>query len=137
MRAINKGLIDSLKEPDASVAAVAKREPLIKTGVERERFDATLQDEMNHPEIAKIGLGNADPERLKKSIDILVEANGSAAHADGRGNLHAGLPAAGRRSAEEAVLTASCCPLPQSERARMRTLQDARTTGKHDEWTCN
>ena len=31
---------------------------------------------MNHPEIAKIGLGNVDPERLKKSIDILVEANG-------------------------------------------------------------
>ncbi len=76
VRAINKGLGDSLKEPDASVAAVAKREPLIKSGVERERFDATLQDEMNHPEIAKIGLGNADPERLKKSIDILVEANG-------------------------------------------------------------
>jgi NitT/TauT family transport system substrate-binding protein len=76
VRAINKGLIDSLKEPDASVASVAKREPLIKTGVERERFDATLQDEMNHPEIAKIGLGNADPERLKKSIDIMVEANG-------------------------------------------------------------
>ena len=76
VRAINKGLVDSLKEPDASVAAVAKREPLIKSGVERERFDATLQDEMNHPEIAKIGLGNADPERLKKSIDILVEANG-------------------------------------------------------------
>lgn len=75
IRAINKGLIDSIKEPDASVAAVAKREPLIKTPVERERFDATLKDEMNHPEIAKIGLGNVDIERLKKSIDILVEAN--------------------------------------------------------------
>ena len=76
LRALNKGLQDSLKDPNAAVAAVAKREPLIKTPVERERFDATLQDEMNHPEIAKIGLGNADPERLKKSIDILVEANG-------------------------------------------------------------
>ncbi len=75
VRAINKGLVDSIKEPDASVAAVAKREPLIKTPVERERFDATLKDEMNHPEIAKIGLGNVDIERLKKSIDILVEAN--------------------------------------------------------------
>ena len=30
---------------------------------------------MNHPEIAKIGLGNIDMARLKKSIDILVEAN--------------------------------------------------------------
>jgi NitT/TauT family transport system substrate-binding protein len=75
IKAINKGLQDSLKEPDAAVAAVAKREPLIKTPVERERFDATLQDEMNHPEIAKIGLGNVDTARLKKSIDILVEAN--------------------------------------------------------------
>jgi NitT/TauT family transport system substrate-binding protein len=76
VRAINRGLIDSLKDLDASVAAVAKREPLIKVAVEKERFVQTLKDEMNHPEIAKIGLGNVDPERLKKSIDILVEANG-------------------------------------------------------------
>jgi NitT/TauT family transport system substrate-binding protein len=73
--AINKGLIDSLKDPDAAVAAVAKREPLIKPVVERERLDATVKDEMNHPEIAKIGLGNVDIDRLKKSIDILVDAN--------------------------------------------------------------
>jgi len=75
VRAINKGLIDSLKDLDGSVAAVAKREPLIKPVVERERFDATLKEEMNHPEIAKIGLGNVDPVRLKKSIDILVDAS--------------------------------------------------------------
>jgi NitT/TauT family transport system substrate-binding protein len=75
VRAINKGLIDSLKDIDAAVAAVARREPLIKVPVERDRFIATLQSEMNHPEIAKIGLGNVDPERLKKSIDILVDAS--------------------------------------------------------------
>src|SRR3981189_2674214 len=75
VRAINKGLADSLKDIDASAAAVAKREPLIKVPVERERFVQTLKDEMNHPEIAKIGLGNVDTARLKKSIDILVDAN--------------------------------------------------------------
>jgi NitT/TauT family transport system substrate-binding protein len=73
--AINHGLEDTLKDPDAAVAAVAKREPLINTKVERERLDATLADEMNHPEIAKIGLGNVDMDRLKRSIDILVEAD--------------------------------------------------------------
>jgi NitT/TauT family transport system substrate-binding protein len=73
--AINHGLEDALKDPDAAIAAVAKREPLIKPSVERERFDATLKDEMNHPEIAKLGLGNVDKERLKKSIAILVDAN--------------------------------------------------------------
>jgi NitT/TauT family transport system substrate-binding protein len=75
VRAINRGVVDSLKDIDAAVAAVAKREPLIKIPVERERFEATLKDEMNHPEIAQIGLGNIDPARLKRSIDILVEAN--------------------------------------------------------------
>ena len=43
--------------------------------VERERLDATLKDEMNHPEIAKLGVGNVDPARLKRSIDILVDAD--------------------------------------------------------------
>jgi NitT/TauT family transport system substrate-binding protein len=75
VRAINKGLVDSLKDIDGAVAAVAKREPLIKVPVEKERFVQTLKDEMNHPEIATIGLGNVNPERLKKSIDILVDAN--------------------------------------------------------------
>jgi NitT/TauT family transport system substrate-binding protein len=74
LRALNKGMQDSIKEPEASVAAVAKREPLINSKLERERFDATFADEMNHPEIKKIGLGSVDEERLKRSIDIMVDA---------------------------------------------------------------
>jgi NitT/TauT family transport system substrate-binding protein len=76
VRALNKGVIDSLKDPKMAVATVVKREPLIKFDIEMERMVATLQDEMNHPEIAKIGLGNVDDARLKRSIDIVVEANG-------------------------------------------------------------
>ncbi len=30
---------------------------------------------MNHPEIATLGLGNIDPERFRKAIDIVVKAN--------------------------------------------------------------
>ncbi len=74
LRALNKGMQDSIKDPEASVAAVAKREPLINGKLERERFDTTFADEMNHPEIKKIGLGNLDEARLKKSIDIMVDA---------------------------------------------------------------
>ncbi len=74
LRALNKGMQDSIKDPEASVAAVAKREPLINSKLERERFDATFADEMNHPEIKKIGLGSVDEERLKRSIDIMVDA---------------------------------------------------------------
>jgi NitT/TauT family transport system substrate-binding protein len=72
VRAINEGLIAALKDPDAAVAAVARREPLIKVDVERARFDATLRAEMNHPEIAAVGLGNVDPERMKRAIATMV-----------------------------------------------------------------
>ena len=75
LRAINKAIVDSIADPKASVAAVLKREPLIKMDVELERFDATIKDEMNHPELAKIGLGDVDDARLKTSIDILVDAD--------------------------------------------------------------
>jgi NitT/TauT family transport system substrate-binding protein len=75
LRAINKAVVDSIADPKASVAAVAKREPLIKLDIELERFDATIKEEMNHPELAKLGLGDVDDARLKTSIDILVDAN--------------------------------------------------------------
>ncbi len=106
VRAINKGVLDTLKDPDAAVAAVAKREALIKIPVERERLDATLKDEMNHPEIAKIGLGNVDMARLKKSIDILVDANALPRTPSVDEIFTPALPAAGGRPAEEAVLRA-------------------------------
>jgi len=75
LRAINKAIIDSIKDPKASVEAVLKREPLIKMDVELERFDATIREEMNHPELATLGLGDIDDARMKKAIDILVDAN--------------------------------------------------------------
>jgi NitT/TauT family transport system substrate-binding protein len=75
LRALNKAIVDSVKDPKASVEAVLKREPLIKMDIELERMDATIREEMNHPEIARIGLGDIDDARMKKSIDILVDAN--------------------------------------------------------------
>lgn len=74
--AINKGVADTLMDLDAAVDSVAAREPLINKVVEKERLIATLQDEMNHPELATTGLGAVDPARFKTSIDLVVEADG-------------------------------------------------------------
>ena len=75
VRAINRGTQDMLREPDAAIAALLRKEPLINARVERERLAATVQDEMNHPEIGRIGLGDVTDERLARSIDILAEAD--------------------------------------------------------------
>ncbi|SEA32920.1 ABC transporter substrate-binding protein [Rubrimonas cliftonensis] len=74
--AIDRGIRDTLADPDAAIDAVARREALIDKRVEKLRLMATLSDEMGHPEIAEFGLGMPDPERLKKAIDIVVKANG-------------------------------------------------------------
>jgi NitT/TauT family transport system substrate-binding protein len=63
-----KALTHGIKE------AVAKREPLIKPDIELARLNATFADEMNAPEIARIGHGDISDERMAKAIDILVSA---------------------------------------------------------------
>jgi NitT/TauT family transport system substrate-binding protein len=75
VEAFNRGLADTLADPEAAIEAVARREPLINKEVELERLLATLGDEMNHPEIAEHGLGNVDPARFARAIDIVVEAD--------------------------------------------------------------
>jgi len=89
VRAINRGLIDSLKDIDASVAAVAKREPLIKVPVEKDRFIATLQSEMNRLfntffDTPPTG-GNGGPRRFIPSMDLVVvrQSSGGRRFSDG------------------------------------------------------
>ncbi|MET0969800.1 MAG: ABC transporter substrate-binding protein [Tardiphaga sp.] len=74
LKALNRGVKDAMADPKAAIASVAKREPLIKPDLELARFQATLVDDMGHPEVAKIGLGDIDEERMAKSIDIMVKA---------------------------------------------------------------
>lgn len=74
--AINQGVADTLKDLDGAIDSVYEREPLINKEIEKERLIATLQDEMNHPELATTGLGNVDLARFKAAIDIVVNANG-------------------------------------------------------------
>lgn len=64
-----------IANPDAGIDAVMKREPLLKREVEKERLLATLRNDMNHPEVARIGLGDVDDKRLARGIEILVDAN--------------------------------------------------------------
>jgi len=76
VRAINRGLVDTIADHDAAIASVSRREPLIDAEVEKARMIATLEDEMNHPEVATYGIGDVDPERFARAIALVVEANG-------------------------------------------------------------
>ena len=75
VKALNRAVKEVIANPEAGMDAVMKREPLLKREVEKEKLLATLKNDMSHPEIARIGLGDVDDARLAKNIAIVVEAN--------------------------------------------------------------
>lgn len=75
VKAVNRAINDTLANTEAGMDAVMKREPLLKREVEKERLLATIKEEMSHPEIARLGLGDVDPDRLKRAIAMVVDAN--------------------------------------------------------------
>ncbi|MDI3384444.1 ABC transporter substrate-binding protein [Xenophilus aerolatus] len=75
VKALNRAVKEVIANPDAGVDFAIKREPLLKREVEKEKLLATLKNDMSHPEIARIGLGDVDDARLAKDIAIVVEAN--------------------------------------------------------------
>lgn len=76
VKAVNRAINEAVADPEAAMDFVMKREPLLKRDVEKERLLATLKQEMSHPEVATIGLGDVNPERLKRAIAMVVDANG-------------------------------------------------------------
>ena len=75
LRALNHGLKDTLADPTAAVNSVLKREPLLNAKIEQERLGLMFSFDMNSPEVAQIGVGDVVDARLKRNIEIIVEAN--------------------------------------------------------------
>ena len=72
--AINKAFWEVVANPEVGLDAVMRREPLLKRNSEKERLLATLKHLILSPEMKKIGMGDTDPARLKRSIDIVTRA---------------------------------------------------------------
>lgn len=75
VKALNRAVKDVMADPDAGIAYVLKREPLLKKDVEKEKLIATIHNDMSHAEMTKVGLGDVDDARLLRSIGIVVESN--------------------------------------------------------------
>ncbi|NNE83965.1 MAG: ABC transporter substrate-binding protein [Alphaproteobacteria bacterium] len=74
VRAINKGFMDVLADPELAVTSLKKRAPLAKDDIERDRFKTVFDLLVFSDEMKKIGLGAIDPVRMKRSIGIVVDA---------------------------------------------------------------
>jgi NitT/TauT family transport system substrate-binding protein len=74
VRAVNRGVIDTVFDIDAAIEAVARRNPALDREANRARLAGTLALEMAHPESARIGLGAVDPQRLATTIELMARS---------------------------------------------------------------
>ena len=69
VKATIRGIQDTVKNPEAAIDSMMKRNPIAKREVELERLKLSLQKNFVTPDVQKNGLGAVDVKRLERSID--------------------------------------------------------------------
>lgn len=73
VRALNRGTIDTVADPEAALKVMTARDPLMKPDIEKVRLEIAL-GLTNTPHVRKDGLSSVTPEKLQKTIDAVAEA---------------------------------------------------------------
>jgi ABC-type nitrate/sulfonate/bicarbonate transport system substrate-binding protein len=77
LRASNRALRETLQNPDAALAAIKAREPILNMDVERERWAITRQY-LAAPEVQSVGLGGVQASVLAQQVDEVATVYGLA-----------------------------------------------------------
>jgi NitT/TauT family transport system substrate-binding protein len=72
VRATIKGVIDTVKDPNAAIKSVMKRNETADEKIELDRLKMSLRDNFVTPWVKTNGVGGVDPARLAKSIDQIA-----------------------------------------------------------------
>ncbi len=80
LRAFNRGLHDTVVDPQAAIDALAQHQPGINRASNLQRLLGTLALEMGRAEGALLGIGELDDARLAQGIALIVQTKGFAHH---------------------------------------------------------
>ena len=73
VRAVNKGTIDTIKDPAGALKTIRAKDPMMKEHIEKVRLDIALG--LTHTDwVKKNGMSVVQPQRLKQTIDSVVDA---------------------------------------------------------------
>jgi NitT/TauT family transport system substrate-binding protein len=72
VRAVNRATLEVIASEDGVADAIAAFDNLVNVELEMDRYRFALENLMNAPETADIGMGDLDDERLARSIDIVA-----------------------------------------------------------------
>ena len=74
LRALNRGLIDTIAEPTAAIDALAVQAPTMHRISNHQRLLGTLALEMAHAEGARLGIGELDDARFERGIALIAQS---------------------------------------------------------------
>ena len=73
LRALNRGLVDTVADPEAAMDALVRRNPAMNRASNLRRLLGTLELEMGRAEGAVLGIGDLDDARFARGIDLIVD----------------------------------------------------------------
>ncbi|HYF16503.1 MAG TPA: ABC transporter substrate-binding protein [Ramlibacter sp.] len=98
LRALNRGIRETIADPKAAIQFVKQREATVDAGIEERRLRYFLDHFVATPKARAAGLGTIDAERLRGNVAQIVEAFGLKESPDPRQLVNdAFLPAAAER----------------------------------------
>ncbi|BAF89892.1 putative ABC transporter periplasmic substrate binding protein [Azorhizobium caulinodans ORS 571] len=74
LRAINRSIRETVENPDAAIALLAAKEPLINKDIEKRRLIYVYKSLIDTPEARQLGLGDISDARLDTAINLISEA---------------------------------------------------------------
>jgi NitT/TauT family transport system substrate-binding protein len=74
VRAINRSVKEVLANPDAAIALLAEKEPLINKDIEKRRLIYVYKTLIDTPEAREKGIGDIDDARMNKASDIVAQS---------------------------------------------------------------
>ena len=74
LRAVSRSMREVLAVPDAAVALLARKEPLLNVPIEKQRLLYVTRTLIATPDAKKLGVGDVDDARMSASIDAIAAA---------------------------------------------------------------
>ncbi len=74
VRAINRSVMEVMANPDAAIALLAAKEPLLKPDIEKRRLIYVYRTLIDTPEARDIGIGDVNDARMAASVETIAES---------------------------------------------------------------
>lgn len=74
LRALNRAIKETVENPDAAIALLAAKEPLINKDIEKRRLIYVYKSLIDTPEARSLGLGDVSDARLETAITLISDA---------------------------------------------------------------